>query len=86
MSRQKDLLDMIEIITTAIEIHGNEEEFFRRSSKATTNEPAKALMLEIASDIGNYRQRLEKRRQLLKDELAGLEAAGRTEPPARARQ
>lgn len=86
MSRQKDLLDMIEIITTAIEIHGNEEEFFRRSSRATTNEPVKALMLEIASDIGNYRQRLEKRRQLLKDELGNLEAAEKQPAPGRNRR
>jgi len=83
MSRQKDLLDMIEIITTAIEIHGNEEEFFRRSSRATTNEPVKALMLEIANDIASYLQKLEKRRQLLRDELNLLEAAERKAAPGR---
>ena len=84
MSRQKDLLDMIEIITTAIEIHGNEEDFFRRSSKATTNEPARALMLEIANDIASYRQKQEKRRQLLRDELNALDAAGKRASPGRA--
>jgi hypothetical protein len=73
MSKEKDLLDMFEIITTAIEIHGNEEEFFRRSSNASTNEAAKALFLEMADDIGQYREKLETRRQKIRDELRNLQ-------------
>ena len=74
MSIERDLLDMIEIITTAIEIHGSEEDFFRRSSNATQNEAAKALLLQIADEVGRYRLTLEARRRSLRTELDVLDA------------
>ncbi len=77
MPEEKDLLELIEIITTAIEIHGREEDFFRRSSEASANREAKALLLEIADDIGQYREKLEKRRQKLRDNIDALETARR---------
>ena len=77
MSREKDLLDMLEIFTTAIEIHGREEDFFRRSSKASTHSAAKSLLLHIADDIGHYRRELEKHREEVKSELDSLETPGR---------
>ncbi len=77
MASEKDLLNMIEVITTAIEIHGSEENFFRRSSNASSNEAAKALMLEIANDIGFYREKLESRRHTLNDELTALLASSK---------
>ena len=75
MSEEHDLLQLIEILTTAIEIHGNEEEFFRRSSTASTNGAAKSLLLGIADDLGRYRESLEERRRELRDRLDRLEAA-----------
>lgn len=75
MPDQKDLLALIEILTTAIEIHGNEEDFFRRSSSATTNGAAKTLLLEIADEVGRDRKALEEKRRELSDELYRLHAA-----------
>ncbi len=74
MSTERDLLDMIEIVTTAIEIHGSEEDFFRRSSNATQNEAARALLRRIADEVGQYRLTLEARRRSLRTELDTLEA------------
>ncbi len=75
MSTERDILDMIEIISTAIEIHGSEEEFFRRSSQATRNEAARALLVQIADEVGRYRESLESRRRTLRLELDTLEAS-----------
>jgi hypothetical protein len=74
MATEKDLSSMIEVITTAIEIHGSEEDFFRRSSKASSNEAAKTLMLEIANDLGSYIKKLEDKRHSLNNELNSLQA------------
>lgn len=77
MPKHRDLLDMIEIVTTTIEIHAKEEEFFRRSAAASTSEVAKNLFSEIADDLGKYRKNLESRRQKLWDALSDLETAER---------
>jgi hypothetical protein len=77
MATEKELLDLTEIISTAIEIHGSEEEFFRRSARASTNEVAKALLLEIADDVGGYREKLEARRRSLAEQLASLQKTKR---------
>jgi YHS domain-containing protein len=58
---------MIEILSLAIARQETEEEFFRRSSEASTNEVAKALFTEIAEDLAAYRQGLEKRKKKLMD-------------------
>lgn len=71
----KDLLDMIEIINTTIEIDAREEEFYRRSAAASTREVAKALFLEIADDVKGYLNKLRARRQRLWDALHDLETA-----------
>ena len=68
----KDLNDMIEIISTTIEINTREEEFYRRSAAASTGEVAKALFLEIADDVAEYRKSLEDRREKLQEALNDL--------------
>jgi len=77
MSEYKDLQDMIEIITTTIEIHGREEDFFRRSASASSSEVARSLFTEIADDLADYRQRMESRRQKLLTALRDLQLAGK---------
>lgn len=72
----KDLLAMIEIITTTIEINTREEQFYRRSADASTREVARALFLEIADDLLKYREKLEGRRNKLMDALNDLRAGG----------
>lgn len=76
MSAYKDLLDMIEVITTTIEIHGREEEFFRRSARASSSEAAKALFSEIADDVSRYRLSLEIRRQKMWETISSLGMVG----------
>lgn len=75
MLTEKNLSDMIEIVTTAIEIHAREEDFFRRSSTASRNEAAKALLSEIAEDLCRYREKLETRRRELQDQLTAMRAS-----------
>lgn len=77
MPTEKNLLDMMEIVSIAIEIHGKEADFFLRSSNASPNEATKAILLEIADDVGHYREKLEARRQKLRDELISIQAAQR---------
>ena len=78
MSEYKDLQDMVEIITTSIEIHGREEDFFRRSATASTNPIAKSLFLEIADDLAKYREQMESRRRKLLGALRDLQTVGQT--------
>ncbi|MDD4859032.1 MAG: hypothetical protein PHR56_02350 [Dehalococcoidales bacterium] len=75
----KDLLAMIEIITTTIEINTREEDFYRRSAKASTREVARVLFLEIADDIRVYREKLENRRRKLMDALSDLQSDDKKE-------
>ena len=71
----KELMDMLEIINTTIEINAREEEFYRRSAAATTNKVSKVLFLEIADEVEQYLDRMRARRQRLWDALRDLEAA-----------
>ncbi len=48
----KDLEEMSEILTTAIEIHGRERDFFARSARNATGHVAKSLFKELADDLG----------------------------------
>ncbi len=73
VATEKELLDLLEIVTTAIEIHGNEEDFFRRSANASKNETAKALLLEIADDLSGYREKLEAKRNDIRDQLTSVQ-------------
>lgn len=70
----KDLMDMIEIINTTIEINAHEEQFYRRSAASSTREVAKTLFLEIADDVEQSLNKLRARRQKLWDALHDLEA------------
>ncbi len=67
MAEFRDIEDMIEILSLAIARQETEEEFFRRSAEASTNEVAKALFMEIAEDLAAYRLGLEKRKKKLMD-------------------
>ena len=71
----KELMDMIEILNTTVEINARDEQFYRRSAVASTNEVAKALFLEIANDVEQYLNKMRERRQRLRDALRDLEAA-----------
>ena len=81
---QKELTDMIEIINTTIEIDAMEEQFYRRSAAATTNEVSKALFLEIADEVEKYLNSMRARRQKLWDALGDLDAAEKREAAAKA--
>ena len=71
----KDIGEMIEVLSIAI-VRGEAEcEFFRRSAKASTSSVAKALFSEIAEELGKYRQSLAERRQKLLDALGDLKKA-----------
>ncbi|MEJ2182864.1 MAG: YHS domain-containing protein [Nitrospirota bacterium] len=83
MAQFRDIEDMIEILNLAIARQEAEEEFFRRSAEASSNEVAKALFAEIAEDLSAYRRGLEARKEKLlhaKEDLGGRpavsEAAG----------
>ncbi len=80
MSDEKDLVEMIHILTTAIAIHEKEEEFFETSSREATNEVAKQLYGEIARELRSYREKTEERKHRVMEALEDLqkiEAAGK---------
>lgn len=68
----RELNEMIEILGLAIAKQEDEEAFFRRSAKASTNDVAKNLFTEIADDFQSYRQNLEGRREKLYEALKDL--------------
>ncbi len=74
MATDKDLKQMIEIITTAIVIHEREEELFRRSARASTSERAKNLFSEIADELHSHVNLLNDKKQKLVDDLSKQEA------------
>ena len=77
---QKELMDMLEIINTTIEINTKEEQFYRRcSTTASTNEVSKALFLEIADEVEQYLNGMRERRQNLWHALTDLDAAQKKE-------
>jgi len=75
----KDMTDMIEVITTSIEINAREEDFYRRSAAASGSEVARALFLEIADDVQKHVTALQARRRKLCDALRDLEMSTKTE-------
>jgi rubrerythrin len=75
MSHYQDLETMIEIIHLAIARQETEEQFFRRSAQASSNEVAHALFTEIADDMKKYIDNLEQRKQRLLDALEALTTA-----------
>ena len=75
MENFQDLETMIEILGLAIARQKTEEEFFRRSAHASSNEVAQCLFTEIADDMKAYVENLEQRKRKLLDALAELTAA-----------
>ncbi len=72
MSEHQEFLNMIEIVSYALEIQGRTEESFRRSAKNATNEVARSLFSEIAEDFGKNREKLQVRKRKLLDALYHL--------------
>ncbi|HCG99779.1 MAG TPA: hypothetical protein DE036_08375, partial [Actinobacteria bacterium] len=70
----KDLRNVIEHVTATIVMNESEEEFYRRSGEATTQEDAKAILLEIADDLAKNRLRLEIHMEKLRQTLLELES------------
>ncbi|MDD3619983.1 MAG: hypothetical protein RBR09_10685 [Desulfobulbaceae bacterium] len=75
MSNFQDLETMIEILGLAIARQEAEEQFFRRSARASSNEAAQALFNEIADDMKEYVKTLEQRKRKLLDAFEELKAA-----------
>lgn len=81
MYQSDDLVILIEILNTGIEINMKEEEFFRRSARVTGKPVAKMLFLEMAQDLAQYRASLENRKHKLLDafsEAAVVETAAKS--------
>lgn len=72
MTRYSDLEKMIEILGLAIARQEAEEDFFRRSSAASTSGVARSLFAEIADDMKGYVERLDRRRSRLEEALKSL--------------
>ncbi len=66
---------MIEILGLAIARQETEEQFFRRSAQASSNEVAYSLFTEIADDLKGSVEKIEQRKQKLLDAVAELSAA-----------
>jgi rubrerythrin len=77
MSNFQDIETMIEILGLAIARQEEEEQFFRRSAQASSNDVARSLFTEIADDTKKYIKTLELRKQKLLDALEDLAAAAR---------
>ncbi|MEJ2690180.1 MAG: hypothetical protein P8130_09565 [Deltaproteobacteria bacterium] len=77
MSQFRDIETMVEILNLTIARQEAEEKFFRRSALASSNEVAHSLFTELADDMKNYINNLERRRQRLLDALEALSAAGK---------
>jgi YHS domain-containing protein len=67
--QHQDLIDMIEVLSTSIDIQTREENFYRRSAGASSSDVARSLFLEIADDSTRYRKSLEDRREKLQEAL-----------------
>lgn len=78
----KDLEEMYNIITTAVEIHGRERDFFLREASSSTRPIPKALFSELADDLNkdfvNLISRKEKIMSALED-LQRTQREGKTE-------
>ena len=78
MAKHRDIEDMIEILTIAAVRQETEEQFFRRSANASSNEVAKSLFSEIADDLNKYVKNLEERKNKLLDALKQLQEEEQT--------
>lgn len=58
----KDMDEIIEALTVSIVRQETEENFFRRSAEKTGAGEVRALFLNIADDLRNYRKRLEEKK------------------------
>ncbi len=72
MQEYRNMRDMIEVLSIALVREQSEEDFFRRSAKASTSKIAADLYLEIAEELAEYRKDLEARKQKLEDALKNL--------------
>ena len=72
MSEYTDLNDMIDVLNIAIAREETEEQFFRRSAKASDHKIASKMFLEIAEEFANLHRSLESRRESLLDTLSEL--------------
>jgi rubrerythrin len=72
LREHRDLKDMIEVLSIAIVREETEEEFFRRSAKASTSRVAAELYREIAEEFSEQRQSLEARKDNLEAALRDL--------------
>ncbi len=71
MPYDKDVLNVIEILTAGIETNTREEEFYRKSASMTTNESARLLFLAIAQDYKYFRSNLEEKYRGLMNTIRG---------------
>lgn len=69
----KDINDMLEILTTAIEIHGRERDFFLRSARSAYGEVARGLFSELADDLDRDLSSLVRRKQRIASALDDLQ-------------
>jgi rubrerythrin len=74
MSEYSKLRDVIDVLTIAIAREEWEEQFFRRSAKATTYEPAGSMFAEIAEECASHLAGLEARKKKLEEALSNLSA------------
>ncbi|MFH0768636.1 MAG: hypothetical protein V1932_03595 [Chloroflexota bacterium] len=72
MQENRNMRDMIEVLSIAIVREQTEEDFFRRSAKASTSKVAADLYLEIAEELAEHRRNLETRKQKLEGALKDL--------------
>jgi YHS domain-containing protein len=76
MSEYRDLEDMIEVLNIAIIRQETEEQFFRRSSNASTSEFSRTMFSRISEELAAYVKTLEERREKLAIALNDLKAKG----------
>ena len=76
MSEYRDLEEMIEVLNVAIARQEAEEQFFRRSAKASTSEFSRTIFSEISEELTTYVNTLEKRREKLSSALNDLKSKG----------
>ena len=72
MSEYSDLKDIIDVLSIAIAREESEEQFFRRSCKASTHKIACEMFEEIAGEYASHSKNLESRRQVLIETLKDL--------------
>jgi rubrerythrin len=75
MAEDKDIRDMIEVLSISIVREDAEEQFYRRSASASSSQVVRDLFLEIAGEIEKHRRNLEERRERLLGALEDLRKA-----------